>query len=479
MENKRRNSLAKNTIILAIGVFFPKLAVFITLPILTGCLTKVEYGTYDLILTLVSLLLPAATLQIQTAAFRFLIEMRGKNKEIKSIVTTIYLFILPTSLIVLTVLYFILANQSVVLRVEICAYFMLDIICGTTRQVTRGFGKNSEFAASAFVSAVVQIAGVGILVGILQRGLEGALLALCAGEFFAFSFLTFKIKLWNYFDRKLASKDQLKSLLSYSWPMVPNSLSMWVMRVSDRFVITAVMGVAANAVYAVAYKIPSILNLAQSTFNMAWQESASLATKDADADTFYSNTFRQVYDLSAGFLSFLIGITPVLFTILIRGDYAEAYNQILVLYLAVFLFVLSTFWGGLYVAYRRTKSVGVTAVLAAIINFVVDIALIKWIGLYAASGSTLVSYLFLCVFRFFDTKKFLNIHYDFKHILGVLLIVIVQCVMCAQRKTVLDMISFAVGVSLCIALNRTLIVSYWKKFFRAIKTHLGHKGDRG
>ena len=79
----REGKLAKNTMIIAIGTFLPKLASFITLPILTGCLTKTEYGTYDLINVLVSLLLPAATLQIQAAAFRFLIDSRGKDKEIK------------------------------------------------------------------------------------------------------------------------------------------------------------------------------------------------------------------------------------------------------------------------------------------------------------------------------------------------------------------------------------------------------------
>ena len=54
----REGKLAKNTLIISIGTFLPKLASFITLPILTGYLTQVEYGTYDLITILVSLLLP-------------------------------------------------------------------------------------------------------------------------------------------------------------------------------------------------------------------------------------------------------------------------------------------------------------------------------------------------------------------------------------------------------------------------------------
>lgn len=467
MEN-RENKLVKNTVILAIGTFFPKFAVFITLPILTGYLTKTEYGTYDLILTLVTLLLPAATLQIQVAAFRFLIEERDNKKDTKSIITNIFVFIIPTSLIVLVALYFLLYSQDSILRIEICVYFLLDILSGAARQVARGLGKNSLYTISAFISAVSQIVFIFLFVWVTGWGLNGAVLALCIGEFGSFAYLFFKVKLFKYFDIRLLSKKRLKSLLSYSWPMVPNSLSMWVMRVSDRLVITAVMGVAANAVYAVAYKIPSILNLAHNTFNMAWQESSSLASKDTDANSYFSKIFRDLYDISTGMLSALIGITPILFAVLIRGDYSDSYNQIIVLYMAIYFCALSSFWGGLYVAYQKTKSVGLTAVIAAVINLVVDIALIKWIGLYAASLSTLVSYLFLCIYRIIDTRKFLNVKYDYKHIIITLLVVISQCVVCAQRMLILDIFNFIVGVIVFAVLNKDLLISYLNKMKKKI-----------
>ena len=39
----RESRLVKNTFVLAIGNFMPKIATFVTLPILTGCLSKEEY----------------------------------------------------------------------------------------------------------------------------------------------------------------------------------------------------------------------------------------------------------------------------------------------------------------------------------------------------------------------------------------------------------------------------------------------------
>ena len=65
--------LAKNTIILGIGQFIPKIIAMITLPILTKAFTTDEYGIYDLIISFSSLAIPLMTLLIQQAVFRFLI----------------------------------------------------------------------------------------------------------------------------------------------------------------------------------------------------------------------------------------------------------------------------------------------------------------------------------------------------------------------------------------------------------------------
>lgn len=462
---RREGKFAQNTFILAIGTLFPKLASFITLPLLTAYLTKEEYGTYDLILTLVSLVLPIATLQIQTAAFRFLIDVRHDEEEKKSIITNIFIFIIPTSFIALAAMYWYLRNQELVIRVMICGYFLFDLLANANRQIVRGLSKNVYYTISASISAVGQVILLYALVMGLRRGLAGCTIALAISELVATIFLFLKGGIYKYIDIKTFSAKKTKQMLQYSWPMIPNSLSMWVMRVSDRLVIVAYMGVAANAVYGVANKIPSILNYVHTTFNMAWQESASMASKDNDAGKFYSSMFELLFNLVSGGMALLLGITPAIFAIFVRGDYTEAYNQIPVLYIAIFFCCLSSFWGGIYVAYRRTKSVGLTALAAAACNLIVDITTIKWLGLYAASGSTLVSYLALCIFRVVDTRKFVNLTYKWKHIGLIFAILLAQCIISFQRQTILDIINFVLGAAVCLALNRKLISVMLKKVY--------------
>ncbi len=455
----RESKLAQNTLILSVGTFLPRVASFITLPILTGYLTQEEYGTYDLVTVLVSLLLPAATLQIQTAAFRFLIDVKNDNSEIKSIVTNIYAFIIPTSIIALLILFFCFSGLSVGIRLWICAYFLADIFLNSARQITRGLSKNWPYSLSAIISASGELIFVVIFVWILRIGLLGSVIALCVATTFSLIYLVLRTKLYQYLNVHLLSWKKIKEMLAYSWPMVPNSMSMWVMRMSDRLVVTFFMGVAANAVYSVANKIPQILNLAQNAFTMAWQENASIVSKDEDAPAYYSSMFRVMYNLMAGFMGLLVAATPLLFIIFIQGDYDEAYYQMPILFLGMFFYSMSTYLGGIYVAYKATRSVGITTIIAAACNLVIDICLINFIGLYAASGSTLISYLLLLIFRMVNVRKLVDLKYYYGQMALGLCVMILECCLCFMRNTYLNWLNVAIGIAFFYVMNRALIKS--------------------
>lgn len=468
----RESKLAKNTIILSIGTFLPKLASFITLPILTAYLTQEEYGIYDLITVLVSLILPATTLQIQTAAFRYLIDVRHDEIKKKKIITNIFAFIIPVSFMTLVVLYFCLYRVASNLRVLICIYLFFDMIYNAAGQATRGLEQNLDYSISAIISAFGKMVFAIICVWRLGMGLTGATIALCVSDLLASFYLLFKAKIYRYIDIRLIEWAEIKEMIKYSWPMVPNSMSMWVMRVSDRFVVTLFMGAAANAVYSVANKIPSLLTLAQSTFTMAWQENASIVSKDSDVDTYYSSMFKTMYNLMAGFLGLLIAATPILFSVLIRGDYGDAYNQMPILFLAMFFYSMTSYLGGIYVAYKDTKSVGITTVAAAVCNLVVDFSLIRLIGLYAASGSSLVSYLLLFVYRLLDIQKIVKVKYKWSHLLSVFCVLVIECVLCFQRNVVLDCVNLIFSILVFFILNKNFVtglLKQGKKFLNNVK----------
>ena len=458
----REGKLVKNTLLLSLGTFFPRLANLVTLPILTAFLTKEEYGTYDLITVLVTLYLPAVTLQIQTAAFRFLIDARDSEESTRSIISNIYAFTIPVSLLGLLILLVALPGAPGV-RLFICGYFAADILVNTTRQISRGLQRNLLYSLSTVTASFGNMLLDIILVWWLRMGLRGAALSLLISSLLSLTVNAVGLNLPRYLSLRSVSLQKIRVLLRYSWPMVPNNMSMWVIRLSDRLVVTAVMGAAANAVYAAANKIPNLLNTAQMAFTYAWQENASVVSKDKDAEAYYTAMFRTMFNLMAGFLGLIICMTPVLFRILIRGDYADAYNQMPVLFLATFFYAMATFLGGIYVAYMKTKNVGITTALAAACNLIVDLALIRRIGLYAASVSTLVSYLFLLVYRMIDVRKIVRLRYDLKNIGVVFAVLTLECVLCYQRRPAADLINLVLGAVCFLLLNRDFIKAVRRK----------------
>lgn len=454
----REKELVKNTTILAIGKFMPKLLTFVTLPILTAQLTKAEYGSYDLITTLVMLVLPIATLQIQTAAFRFLIDCRKDHERSSAIITTIWGVTLPISVVASAVMPLFFTSLSMPVRIMIAVYFLADTIYLTLGQVIRGIGSNKIYSTAAICLTVINTAGVMLSVQLAKWGLLGVVLSLIIANVAAGLYLFLKSRLYTYIKPASFSPALMKEMLAFSWPMVPNNLSSWVLKLSDRLVITGFLGIEANAVYAVANKIPNILSIAQTILVMAWQENASIAVNDKDAEGYYSKMLDTCYSLIFGFTALLIAGTPLIFWLLIKGDYEDAYYQMPVLVLATFFYVMSAYLGGIYIAHKKTVSVGISTMVAAAINLAIDLCFVKAIGIAAGSISTLAAYCALYYYRLLNVQGFQRIRCNMKKQLLQLGIMVIMLVMCFMKNNILNMINLVVGVVVFYVFNRDTIL---------------------
>lgn len=458
----RARELIKNTIILGIGNFLPKLLSVVTIPIITASLTKAEYGTYDLIQTLLSLLIPVATLQIHSAAFRFLIDCRGDEKRSSAIITNIC-FVTGISALFSTAL---IGLGSYGLPFGVRLAVMLCFFCETMNvslsQIIRGLAKNKLYSVASIVSAVVNCIGVIALLKVTQQGLLGAVTAITAGNFAGVVLEIAAADLPQYIHPQYVSRQTIKEMISFSWPMIPNNLSNWVLKMSDRVVITFFLGIEATAVYAAANKIPNLLSVAHSVFTMAWQENASVAVGDPDAEMYYTKMFGHIFVFSVGCTSALVGFTPLMFKLLIKGDYSDAYIQMPILILGMFFYCMSSFQGGIFIAHKKTKSVGITTLCAAAINLAIDLAFVKVWGITAGSVSTLVAYFMLYIYRLVECRKFQKIYYNIKCQVMLIFLLAVQLFVCAIRDARLDVINMFTGLAMFFVLNRKLLLGLFK-----------------
>ena len=80
-----------------------------------------------------------------------------------------------------------------------------------------------------------------------------------------------------------------------------------------------------------------------------------------------------------------------------------------ILVIGVYFSNMASFYGGIFSAYMESKAVGTSTVISAILNLGINIILIKFIGIYAAAISTLVSSVFIYMYRKERIKKFVHL----------------------------------------------------------------------
>lgn len=455
---KREQSLISNTFILALGNFLPQVTALVTLPIYTGMLTTEEYGRYDLVNTVVYILGIVVLVQIQQAVFRYLIDVRGTEEQ-DVYITTTYFFELVPSVIASILFGLFYRNLPFPTPILLGLYLFLGLQYNVDGQVARGLENNKVYAIGSIIQAVLNMALVVVFVSGIKLGFMGLFISLDLAYAVACLYQFIACKQWKFIRLEAFSKDALGELLAYSWPMVPNTLSIWIVNTCDKFIIRLFLGVQYNGIFAVAQKIPNIFTMAYGTFNMAWQESASVSLNDSDHDSYYENVFAALFDFLAGSMLVLISATPILFMLLIKGDYSESYFQIPLLYVGVFLSCVSSFFGSIYIAQKETKAVGISSAIGAIINVVVNLSLVHFIGLYAASISTIVSYLILVAYRVVDIKrrKLAVINYNLKRISFCVILIVACCVLCYMQRRITNLINLTIGLIFFFLLNYKLL----------------------
>ena len=401
--------LAKNTVIVSIGKICTQLITFFLLPVYTAVLSNEEYGVVDLLNTLTSLLLPIATLQIEQGIFRYLLDCRENKEKQTTLITTVSKFILVQSAI--CILIFLCASPFIhnEYKYFLMANLLMGILSSISLQICRGLGDNKTYAVGSFITGALTVILNVIFIVVFKWGAYGMLIATAISNLLCAIYVFIKKKIYKYIDIKQNDKKLLKDIIKYSVPLIPNMISWWIVSASDRTIISAVIGVAQNGIYSAANKFSGIFSTLYSVFNLTWTESASININSEDRDEFFSKIFDFIVRFFGSLCLGTIAVMPFVFGILVNEKFAESYYQIPILILGSVFNILVSFLGSVYVAKKLTKEIAKTSIIAAIINIVVNIALINQIGLYAASISTVIAYFAMFIYRWIDVKKYVSI----------------------------------------------------------------------
>ena len=455
-ENYEKNkTLLLGTIIYAIGNFGTKFLSFLIVPLYTYYISPSDLGNYDLLCTTINLLTPLLTLQISDAAYRWMI---NDEKNVIPCVSVTYKTIAINCFI--TAVLLIVINQFV--SIYYCYYFIAILILGrileSSQKLLRGLKRQKLFAVSGILYTAIFVFLNLFFICWLKKGVESLLQSAIISNIITILFIMFQEKRLIKWNLKGDYKKLKKEMLKYSAPLVPTTLNWWIMNSSDRFIIRHFLGSAANGIYAVSYKFPSVLSTIYLMFNNSLTDMV-LANKENEKEdkNYYSNVFKKIYILGFSMLLVIVPATKVICDWILSSTYKESSLYISFLYLGTVFQAFSSFFAVGYLKGKKTSDAAKTSIYGAIINIIVNIALINFIGLFAASISTFLGFFSMWIIRVYQTRNIFPIIIDWKKFGFLFLISIAICTITIWTSTIIDFFLAVLGLLLFIFANRKII----------------------
>ena len=326
----------------------------------------------------------------------------------------------------------------------------------------RGSNKLKRYSLCNIIASVLILILTIVFVPILKLGINGLMYSYAISYLLIDIFILLTEKVFANLKNEKFDKETTKKMLIYSMPLIPNGISWWVTNVSDRTLIKVLIGQYYNGLYAIGCKVPTLLSLVYSIFNLSWQQTAILMNSEDNKFEYYKKIFNSLISfLFTGSFVILL-LLPFCFKYIISIDYYNALYFSPILLLGSIFLSFAQFLGGIMISEEKTKRIGMTTTIAAIINIIINIVLLKTIGLFAASISTLVSYIYMFVSRYRYNSKIVEPKTVFLIVKYSALYILISLVSVLCNKEIYLAILLTIVIILFINANKYLITKVCK-----------------
>ncbi|MCR5798806.1 MAG: oligosaccharide flippase family protein [Lachnospiraceae bacterium] len=412
----RRGYLAKNTFIFAIGSLGTKIIAFFLVPLYTNVLTTEEYGIIDLLFTICTVLAPLVILNIGESLMRFPLDKDSDRTGIIStgisiwgIALLITLFAIPITHVVFPVVFLHQAQYISEYSFYLCACIFMLASSQLFLCYLRGKEELLKYSIGNIINAGL-IAGFNILFLVsFKLGIKGYFLAYILANLITSIYACIAGKVILELKAFHIDVALTKNMIRYAMVLAPNTFLWWVTNSSDRIMVTALVSEAANGVYAVSYKIPSLLTGLVQIFNQAWSYSAIRENDSDDKEAYSNKVFRGLF-ATASFVAVSIFLVIKSFLRVYTGkEFYESWKYTPYLVIGFVFLSLGSFLATPYVVEKDGKGFLFSAALGATINILLNLILIPKMKVNGAAVATLLSYVGVFIYRLFDTRKYIRI----------------------------------------------------------------------
>ena len=432
--------LSKDTIAFGLGAAVQKFIVFLLFPIYARLLSKDDFGTQDLVATVVVMASMLLVLGMDSGA---LLHYYESPEDEQAKIRSTFLWSQVLLSVPVCALLIVFASPICGLlfdRPRMAPYLQLGVAVIPFTQVVRALSlilrlkfRTRTFVVLTTAGVLFQVLAAVVLVVVLRWGVTGVFVAiLIAGILQALLGLA----LVRGAFRPGFSATWFASMLKVGLPLVPAALSVWVLNYANRYVLARYATLADIGVLSVALRISSILLFAISAFETAWGPFAYSVAKNQDAA-------RQTYaKVLIYFLALVMPATAALSifareitSVLATPAYASGAALV-----PLYCFS-SVFWVLLYIVgmgagmAKKTYHNTIATVLAACVNMALNLALIPSHGIVGAALATVAANFVALVYMYFAGQHYFRVPYHAGKVfalVGLAVVAIVPAVVADQ-----------------------------------------------
>ncbi len=433
--DKSLKLIAKSSFIVFIGLILSKALAWVYRLIIarfpevsnsTATFGTETYGLFSLSVLIINFIAALFSLGIAGGVLRYVSLYRGEKnfKKINYIVRFSLLISLITGIFAVVLLF--LSSKYISLNIfhnpELIPYLRwmsltvpLTIILGILVSIIQAYEKINWY------SFIRNILDNGVKVGILALfilplGLKinGIIFSYILGvlAMFVVSLYVCSYKISGVFGKhdmtKKDKKEINKSFIKYSWPLILASMIIFLFSTTDSFVIGYLRNVSDVGIYNAAVPIASLLMIAPALF---LQLLFPLITKE-----YATKNHGLVREISkqVGKWIFLINLPLFIILILFPGaminllfgaEYIGASNSLRYLAIGTFFYSIFIVSENLLSMAGKSKIVLFNLGITALINLILDIILVKFIGIDGAAITTMVVYVIWSLITILQARK--------------------------------------------------------------------------
>ncbi|MDD4849749.1 MAG: lipopolysaccharide biosynthesis protein, partial [Gemmiger sp.] len=361
-----------------------------------------------------NLLIPVVSLGVSFAIIRFGMDKKPDRSAVftNGLVTILLGFFLM-----------LLAWPLVRLIPDVAGYIVLVYFCvlmsclrTLCTQFVRARMINRLVAIDGILTSATLFGGYILYINVLQLGAVGYILAIITSDAISTVFVFLAGRCWPYLNPKKFSARLWREMLRYCVPMIPASISFWVINASDLFFVRGMCdgygGRSGNAwvgLLNTGYFFPSIVSTLGQIFYEAWQLSA--VTEEENRAAFFSRVFRVYACVMFCCAAGIIWLCQPLM-LAFKHDFYDAWQFVPFLTLGSLCTCMNLFLNSVYVVFKRSTGSLYTMLAGAVVNLVLNYLFILWVGPIGVAPASFLALLLVFVLRAYSTRGLLEIDFN-------------------------------------------------------------------